>query len=229
MIYTLKYYFLSMKKLLLFIALLLGIECAWAQFELKKYTSKNTNGTIETLWIDYEPNDKGEMGKKIYYQSNSQKTRLELQNLEETKDGETKVKFPNDSQIYILKDGTAMGELICLNPNGKTQVFSELVDEDSYLIYVSNNQGVKETLYVKYSLGMGAWYIVDYSSSKQKSKIRLQIVETGEQCQVKFPNDPQIYTLRLQYDENNTNNHAKHLIICTDAKGKAQTFRYKNK
>ncbi len=212
-----------------FIALLLGIEGAWAQFEPKKYTYQSANGTIETLWIEYEPNDKGDMIQRIYYQNNKQTKRIELQNLDKANDGETKVKFPNDAQVYVLKDGAAMGELICVNPDGKEQIFSEVVDERDFAVYVSNNQGVKETLYVKYAMGMGAWYIVEYSSSKQKSRIRLQIVEAGDKCKVKFPNDTQIYTLSLQYDENNINNHAKHFITCTDAQGKPQKFQYLKK
>jgi hypothetical protein len=222
-----------MKNLALFIFFSFwGASIALAQFTPKKYVCQNPNGMEEILWIEPMPNDKGEVINQIYYQTNRQNARIQLIRADVPNllavETSFEVKFPQENKIYKLEYGQA-GELICINPDGKKQIFLEAVADQDFMVYVSTNQGVSETLYVNYAFGIGAWYIIEYSSSKNPKRIRLQIVELGEKCKIKFPNDTQIYTLALQYDADNINNHTKHLIICTDAKGKAQTFRYKHK
>jgi hypothetical protein len=203
-----------MKKLLFSILLIFSLNLGWAQFEPTKYICKNPNGITETLWIEPQPpNTQGENQVHFFYQSSQQKTRTQLIYVPRATQATFHVKFPNDPKIYALRYGKQMGELICTNPDGSEQTFLIAIDDKDFTTYISNNQGVTEKLYINYSFVVGAWNVIEYSSSNNSQRIRLRIVEAGEVCKVQFPNDSKIYSLVLNLDQMNPDIDASHFII----------------
>jgi hypothetical protein len=212
-----------MKIIQLSLLLCLSFGTIFAQFEPKKYVFNKTNAPTETIWIEPQPNDL----VKIYYQSSKQKARIQLISVENPhrteKDGEFayEVAFPNKKEVYKLKYGTAVDELICRNPDGSEQVFIWQPDYQDFTEYIAKNeQGEIETIYINYAFALGAWQLVEYKASKSAPKVRLKIIENNEACKVQFPQSDKTMSLSLKMTDNNES----HFIICKKTGGKEVKF-----
>lgn len=85
-----------------------------------KYSTKNKNGVTEYLYFDHNP----EINNIFYASSiNTKKIPLEIIETKYPNNYGTKVKFPNDSKVYILKTAKNKIDIICTNPDGSVQTF----------------------------------------------------------------------------------------------------------
>lgn len=176
-----------------------------------KYICKNANGTYEYLRIDYD-------NKKIWYSSslNKQDIPLIILNPEvELIDSQkgTKVKFPNDNKIYVLKGSASCANIItCYNPDGSTQEFHGHHNDGATYRCINPNNTI-EYLYLYYTNSKNME--VKYSSSKNPNWIKLNVVyvkkepsmmldyEIIEYFDVKFPNDNNTYRIIIPEKEPN--------------------------
>ncbi len=177
-------------------------------FFYEKFGCKNSNGVIEYLKIS---ND----NQKILYSTShnpQQDITLKILNpnstfLEYFGEG-TKVQFPNDSKIYILKAYPSDENFIeCINPDKTLQkfyMFFELagpkgtfrcINPDNTIEYLYISYTNSKNLNVKYtSSNKHQWINLKTSNIKIENSVFLNF-EDILQFDVQFPNSPEKYTI----------------------------------
>lgn len=204
-------------------------------FYYHKYICTNPNGSKEYLRITRD--------NKIYYSSsynphndipltilNPNTPFLDFQK-------GTKVKFPNDNKVYILKGSASCSNIItCKNPDGTTQEFHGWHQEGSTYRCINPNKTI-EYLYIYYWNSKDL--VVKYSSSVNPNWIKLNVFDINIEKQdfyfldrqtildfkVKFPNDNKVYKIIMH--ENMADNQFPYVVV-VNPDGTKQKFQWIN-
>ncbi len=207
-------------------------------FYYDRFSCKNPKGLIEYLKI-------GKKKQKIFYatsKNSEEDIPLKILNpnatfLDYYGEG-TKVQFPNDNKIYILKVYPSCENFIeCHNPDGTVQKF-EFIRELGGTYRCINLNNTIEYLYINYINSKNLK--VKYSSNKNPRWVTLKVsnikintnapvfldYEYIEQFEVQFPNAPQKYIVIIPQKEENIEFP---IVKVKNPDGTVQTFQWINK
>lgn len=177
-------------------------------FFYEKFECKNPNGITEYLKI-------GKTEKKIIYSSSKNPQDIPLQIINPKVEflsyfGEgTKVKFPNDANIYELKAYPSdENYIICINPDKTVQKFYmnfelagykgtfRCINPNNTIEYIYIRYTSSKDLIVKYSSSVNPqWVNLKISNIKKEQNVLYLEFEDILQFDVQFPNSPQKYTI----------------------------------